>query len=100
MNEMSRISAQPDYSDAVQAFLKREPRLFINGEWVASTHDKKITVYDPSTGKEIVRVVDASDADVDRAVAAARAAFDDGRWSGLPPYNRQRLVEKARKMLA
>ena len=99
MNEMTRISAQPDYSDAVRAFLKREPKLFINGEWVASSHDKKIAVYDPSTGKEIARVIDASDADVDRAVAAARTAFDDGRWTGLPPYQRQRLVEKLADLL-
>ena len=94
MNEMTRIAAQPDYSDAVQALLKREPGLFINGEWVASSHDRLVPVYDPSTGKEIARIADASDADVDRAVAAARAAFDDGRWSGLPPYARQRIMEK------
>ena len=94
MNEMTRISAQPDYSDAIRDFLKREPKLFINGEWVDSSHDKRVAVFDPSTGKEIVRIVDSSDADVDRAVAAARAAFDDGRWSGLPPYMRQRVMEK------
>jgi len=94
MNEMSRISAQPAYSDAIQAFLRRAPRLFIGGEWVESSHDRTIAVYDPSTGREIARVADASDADVDRAVAAAREAFDDGRWNGLPPYQRQRLIEK------
>jgi phenylacetaldehyde dehydrogenase len=94
MNEMTRIAAQPAYSEPVQAFLKRAPKLFIDGEWVASSHDRTIAVYDPSTGKEIARVVDASDADVDRAVAAARRAFDDGRWSGLPSYNRQRIVDR------
>ena len=93
MNEMTRIAAQPDYSDSVRDFLKREPKLFIDGAWVDSTHDRKVAVYDPSTGKEIARIVDASDADVDRAVAAARTAFDDGRWSGLPPYMRQRIME-------
>ena len=85
MNEMTRISAQPAYSDAVESALKRRPQLFIGGEWVDSTHGKTIAVYDPSTGREIARIVDASDADVDRAVAAARTAFDDGRWSGIPP---------------
>ena len=99
MNEMTRISAQPAYSDAVQAFLRREPRLFVNGEWIASSHDRTIAVFDPSTGKEIARVVDASDADVDRAVAAARAAFDDGRWSGLPAYNRERAMHKLADLL-
>ena len=94
MNEMTRLSAQPDYSDSVRSLLSRSPQLFINGEWVDSSHGETIAVYDPSTGKEIARIADASDADVDRAVAAARTAFDDGRWSGLPPYMRQRIMEK------
>jgi phenylacetaldehyde dehydrogenase len=94
MNEMSRISTQPAYGDVVQSLLKRAPQLFIDGAWVDSSHDRTIPVYDPSTGKEIARIADASDADVDRAVAAARRAFDDGRWSGLPPYARQRIMEK------
>ncbi len=92
MNEMTRISAQPAYSDGVKTLLGRAPALFIDGEWIASTHDKTIPVYDPSTGREIARIVDASDADADRAVAAARAAFDDGRWSGLPSAKRERAV--------
>jgi phenylacetaldehyde dehydrogenase len=94
MNEMTSIAAQPAYSDRVQALLKREPALFIDGEWVASSHDKTIPAYDPSTGREIARIVDASDADADRAVAAARRAFDDGRWSGLSPYARERMVNR------
>jgi len=92
MNEITRISAQPAYSEAVQTLLKRAPALFIDGEWVASSHGKTIPVYDPSTGREIARIVDASDADADRAVAAARAAFDDGRWSGLPSAKRERAI--------
>ncbi len=99
MNEMTRIAAQPAYGEAAQAFLARAPRLFIDGEWVESSHGATIPVFDPSTGKEIARVVDASDADVDRAVAAARIAFDDGRWSGLPPYRRQRIIEKLADLL-
>ncbi len=92
MNEMSKIAAQPAYSEAVQKFLQRAPALFINGEWVQSTHGKTLPVYDPSTGREIATIVDASEADVDRAVQAARTAFDDGRWSGLSPYARERAI--------
>jgi phenylacetaldehyde dehydrogenase len=92
MNEMTRISAQPAYSDRMQALLKRAPALFINGEWVSSSHDRTVAVYDPSTGREIARIVDASDADADRAAEAARAAFDDGRWSGLPSARRERTI--------
>lgn len=94
MNEMTRISAQPAYSEAIQSFLKRAPKLFIGGEWVESSHGRRSDVFDPSTGRKIAEVVDASDQDVDRAVAAARRAFDDGRWSGLSAYQRERTVAK------
>jgi phenylacetaldehyde dehydrogenase len=99
MNEMTSIAAQPDYSQAAKKALAREAALFIDGAWVPSTHGKRVAVFDPSTGKQIASVVDASDADVDKAVAAARRAFDDGRWTGLPPYQRQRLIEKLADLL-
>jgi phenylacetaldehyde dehydrogenase len=92
MNEMTGIPAQPAYSDTVSAVLSRRPQLFIDGAWTDSSHGATIPVHDPSTGREIARIVDASDADCDRAVAAARAAFDDGRWSGLPPAKRERAI--------
>src|ERR1700730_7791754 len=85
---------QLDYSPAAKSALARKPALFINNEWVRSTHDATIAMEDPSAGREISRFVDASDADVDRAVAAARAAFDDGRWSNLPPNKRERIINK------
>ena len=44
--------------------------LFIDGEWVRSTGGGTIPVYDPSTGREISAFVDATDADVDRAIEA------------------------------
>jgi phenylacetaldehyde dehydrogenase len=99
MNEMTRLAAQPEYSDAARKALAREPALFIDGEWTRSSHDRTIPVFDPSTGQRIAAIADASDADVDRAVAAARRAFDDGRWSGLPPYQRERLMEKLADLL-
>jgi phenylacetaldehyde dehydrogenase len=94
MNEISRVAAQPDYSERVQALLKREPALFIDGKWVSSTGGRTLEVFDPSTGRQVSAIVDASDADVDRAVDAARTAFDDGRWSGLPSSRRERLIQR------
>jgi len=92
--ERSNSFVQPDYSPAAKKALARKPALFINNEWVASSHGATLIVEDPSTGREVGRIVDASDADVDRAVAAARAAFDDGRWSNLPPKVRERAINK------
>jgi len=90
---------QRDYSPAAKRALARKPALFINNEWVASSHGATLSVEDPSTGREVGRIVDASDADVDRAVAAARAAFDDGRWSDLPPKVRERTMSKLADLL-
>ena len=56
----------------------RTYQMHINGEWVASAGGKTLPVYDPSTEEVIATVPDANAADVDRAVAAARAAFDSG----------------------
>ena len=92
--ERSNSFVQPDYSPAAKKALARKPALFINNEWVSSSHGATLIVEDPSTGREVGRIVDASDADVDRAVAAARAAFDDGRWSNLPPKARERAINK------
>ena len=95
MNDMTPvIRRQREYSVEAKAALSRKPALFINNEWVSSSHDATIAVEDPSTGKEVCRIVDASDKDVDRAVAAARAACDDGRWSGLSPMNRERIMNR------
>src|SRR5690349_3891423 len=96
MNEMATLSklAQHEYSDAAKRALSRRPALFIDNEWVSPSTDATIPVIDPSSGKEISRIVDASDSDVDRAVAAARRAFDDGRWSALPPIVREGMMHK------
>lgn len=51
-----------------------------------------IDVLDPGTGESFARVPEASRTDVDRAVAAARASFDDGRWRRLPAHERARVL--------
>src|SRR3954454_5824299 len=76
-------------------------QLFINGESVASNSNKTIPVYDPSTEEVIAQVPDANSDDVNRAVAAARAAFDEGPWATTTPQERGRvlfrLAERIRK---
>lgn len=100
MNEVTAINlVQREYSAAAKKALSRKPSLFINNEWVASSHEATIAVEDPSSGREISRIADASDQDVDRAVAAARSAFDDGRWSNLPPIARERMIQKLADLL-
>src|ERR1043165_1220282 len=76
-------------------------QMFINGEWVASKSAKTFPVYDPATEEVIAQVPDANAEDVNRAVAAARAAFDEGPWATTTPQERGRvlfrLAEKIRQ---
>ena len=95
MNQITPIDrTQRAYSAAVQQALQRAPQLYINGEWVNSSGGATIAVEDPSSGKVISHIVDASDKDIDRAVAAARTAFDDGRWRNMAPVARERIMHK------
>src|SRR5689334_13495787 len=79
-------------------------QLFINGEWIESKSSKTFPVYDPSTEDVIAHVPDANAEDVDHAVAAAKAAFEDGAWATTTPQERGRvlfrLAEKIRQNAA
>ena len=68
--------------------------LYINGEFVPAQATGTIDVIDPATEDVIGRVPDAGAPDVDRAVAAARAAFDDGPWKTMTAQDRGRILFK------
>ncbi|HSK40323.1 MAG TPA: aldehyde dehydrogenase family protein, partial [Arenibaculum sp.] len=57
-----------------------EQKLFIDGRPADATSGEVFETRNPATGAVLARIQVASDAEVDRAVASARAAFDDGRW--------------------
>ena len=63
-------------------------RLFIGGGWVKPSSDGLIEVVSPVTEEVIFRVAEAREPDMDRAVAAARRAFDDSPWPRLPHAER------------
>jgi len=74
-------------------------RLWIDGKWQDTQGGKTMTVENPATQEPRATVVDASAADVDRAVRAAAAAFADGRWSKKTPGERSRLLGKLADLL-
>ena len=67
-------------------------QLYINGEYVDATSNKTIDVIDPATTEVIATVPDANAQDVDRAVQAARAAFDEGPWKDTTAQDRGRAL--------
>ena len=69
-------------------------KLWIDGAWVEPKDGRRAAVECPSTGEKLAEVSDAGSADVDRAVRAAKAAFDDGRWSRKTPAERSKIIWK------
>ncbi|MFS8859636.1 gamma-aminobutyraldehyde dehydrogenase [Synechococcus sp. H60.4] len=69
-------------------------KLWIDGQWVDSQGGDLMVIENPATGEKLAEVVDASPADVDRAVQAAQTAFSDGRWSKLTPAERSLALWK------
>lgn len=83
-----------ELNQKVAEFLKGTKKLFINGQWVESVSGKTFETKNPATGEVITTVYEAQEADIDRAVKAAREAFDNGPWSKLTAANRSRLIYK------
>ncbi|MFC5588922.1 aldehyde dehydrogenase family protein [Sporosarcina soli] len=76
----------------VAEFLKGTKKLFINGEFVESESGKTFNTYNPSTGEVLAVVSEASEKDVDKAVKAARKAFEDGPWPKMTAAERSHLM--------
>lgn len=74
-------------------------KLWINGRWQDTQGGMAMSIENPVNGKFIDEVVDASRADVDRAVEAAHEAFYDGRWSKLTPAERSLAIWKLADLL-
>ena len=73
--------------------------LFINGEFLPAASGKRFATVNPATGETIAEVAEAGPADLDRAVAAARAAFESGPWASMKPRQRGRILTRAAELL-
>ena len=74
-------------------------KLFIGGKWTEPSTSEVIEVHCPATGEYVGKVPMAAAADVDAAVAAARAAFDNGPWPTTPPKERAAVIANALKLM-
>lgn len=72
--------------------LDRDPGMYIDGEWVRASTGETYPVVDPTTQQALVSLPRASAEDVDRAVHAARRAFEDPAWREMSTYDRSRLL--------
>ncbi|MEN8699919.1 aldehyde dehydrogenase family protein [Bacillus infantis] len=80
--------------EKVEKFLAGKKKLFINGEFVESASQKTFESYNPATGEVLATLYEAGPEDIDKAVLAARKAFDEGKWSKMGSAKRSRLMYK------
>ncbi len=85
--------------DKVADFISKPRKMLINGKWVEAVSGKTFPTYNPATGEVLARVAEGDREDIDRAVKAARAAFETGPWSRLTSSERGRLIWKLADLL-
>jgi len=78
--------------DKVTTFVGKKQKMLINGKWVDSASGKTFPTYNPATGEVLSNVAEGDREDIDRAVKAARAAFEKGPWSKISPSERGRMM--------
>jgi phenylacetaldehyde dehydrogenase len=91
---MSIAAAEILPDKRVTSFVKERRKLLIDGKWVDAASGKTFPVQNPATGEVIAHVAEGDRQDIDRAVKAARRAFESGAWPRLTPSERGRLVWK------
>jgi phenylacetaldehyde dehydrogenase len=76
----------------VEAFIGAPRQLFINGQWVDAASSRTFETPNPATGETLAHIAEGDAEDINRAVRAARAAFDDSPWSRMSPSDRGRII--------
>lgn len=89
---MSSVSTP--LKEKVEKFLAEPKKLYINGDFVSSVAEKTFQTLNPATGEVLATVYEGQKEDIDLAVRAARAAFDQGPWKKMNPSQRSRLMYK------
>ena len=91
--------AQVELLAEATKFIERTPKMTIGGAAVDARSGQSFNVMDPSTGEKLTEVPRGSEADIDAAVASARAAYEDRRWSGLRLGKRTDVLYKVGELI-
>jgi phenylacetaldehyde dehydrogenase len=96
---MATLPVHSRVSSPTADFIAQKHRMFIGGRFVFAASGKSFPVYNPATGEVMAHVPEADAEDVDRAVLAAREAFDHGPWPRMKPSERGKLLWKLGDLL-
>jgi phenylacetaldehyde dehydrogenase len=85
---------------SVEEFTAIPRKLFIDGQWSDAASGATFGTPNPATGDILAHVAEGAAEDINRAVRAARRAFDDGPWSRLTPSERGRIIHRIGDLIA
>ncbi|MET8763851.1 aldehyde dehydrogenase family protein [Lentzea sp. NPDC004782] len=97
MTDTTFLSAPAPFG--VASFLAREHGLYVNGRWRPSESGRTMPSINPATGRRLSTVASGTAADVDDAVAAARAALADPAWRDINPLQRGELLHRLAELV-
>jgi acyl-CoA reductase-like NAD-dependent aldehyde dehydrogenase len=97
MTDVRRLGLEDWLARAAE--LKPQTEAFIDGQFVPAASGQTFTDIGPRDGRPIAEVAEADATDVDRAVTAARASFEDRRWSDQSPKNRKRVLLRLSELI-
>lgn len=80
--------------DALRNLPIADQGLLIDGQWAAAASDQTLPVVSPIDGQQLCTIAAAGQADVDRAVQAARRSFESGVWSRMAPAERKKILQR------
>lgn len=80
-------------------FLSQPQQMFVGGVWIDAQNDERINAYDPCFNAEITSFPAASSSDLDKAVCAARGAFDSKQWADMLPLQRESLMHRLASLI-
>src|SRR5579863_7655872 len=89
---MARVLNIAPSERKASSFVSQTRKMLINGRWVEAASGKTFATYNPATGEVMAKVAEGDREDIDRAVKAARKAFESGPWSAMTASDRGRLI--------
>src|SRR5215510_6847572 len=93
------IAVSTQIHPKVAEFIDKPRKMLINGKWVAAASGKTFPTYNPATGEVLAEVAEGDREDINRAVAAARNAFENGPWRKMTASERGRAIWKLADLL-
>src|SRR5450432_201184 len=96
---MATATSTATMHSRVEDFLSKPRQLFINNQFVNSASGKTFPTYNPATGEVLAQVAEGDREDIDRAVKAARKAFEGDAWTYMSASQRGRLIWKLADLL-